>query len=411
MHGDLLYRPPRGGGQWLIRTVELIDSQIRIHQCQDSATSDDEVEVVELDPSCSVFETNLGSHAFELVTPKKILHFISESHEATVAWIDSVKSVIQTCELNLNDPFIRAMSERIGLDIYYEVIFRENKPLGVVLERSNECAIVKISNFKDSGIEAGSVLIAINDIDVTSLPYRETISHLQQWKPPLRLRFRKAPSKFGFLKKYTKDKTREDLRVWKNRYFSLEAGHLQYRDADTSTTKGDIPLMGSSVSILAGSDIGDLCCFRILSGVTGIILQAEGEEIMMDWVTSLYHAIAIANGGSYLRQLQNVREANQTDNIYQDTLRKLADANSLKEITHTHTSSASSPIFNESDCSMIQLEVPSDEPTASDMLVSIGEDQPISSIAQCDSLTDPSSPSDEQQRLIDEILERYLIKS
>jgi len=127
--------------------------------------------------------------------------------------------------------------------------------------------------FKESGIEAGSVLVKINHIFVETLEYHETISYLKQWKPPLRLGFRCAPSKHGFLKKYTKDKDRRDQRVWKSRYFSLEAGHLQYRDSDTSSARGDIPLMGSSVSILAGPDIGPLCCFRVLSGVTGIILQ------------------------------------------------------------------------------------------------------------------------------------------
>ena len=108
-----------------------------------------------------------------------------------------------------------------------------------------------------------------------NLNYLDTISHLKQWKPPLRLTFRKAPSKFGFLKKYTKDKENRDLRLWKKRYFSLVAGHLQYRDADTSEAKGDIPMMGSSITILAGPDIGDLCCFRVLSGVTGIIIQVR----------------------------------------------------------------------------------------------------------------------------------------
>ena len=140
--------------------------------------------------------------------------------------------------------------------------------------------------------------------------------------------FRKAPSKHGFLKKYTKDKSGQNLRTWKNRYFSLAAGHLQYREAESSSTKGDIPLMGSSISILTGPDVEDSNCFRILSGVTGIILQvttisympflyfflnpiksfqADNPDIMMDWVTNIYHAISLANGGKYLKLIQSAK--------------------------------------------------------------------------------------------------------
>jgi hypothetical protein len=155
--------------------------------------------------------------------------------------------------------------------------------IGIVLERSNENAIVKMSNYKESGVEAGSLLSSINDIAAESLSYHEAVAYLKQWKPPLRLGFRRAPSRSGFLKKYSreKDKDQKELRVWKNRYFTLRAGHLQYRDAEDSAIKGDIPLMGSSISILTGPEIGESFCFRILSGVTGIILQAEEEENMM----------------------------------------------------------------------------------------------------------------------------------
>ena len=151
--------------------------------------------------------------------------------------------------------------------------------------------------------------------------------------------FRKAPSKHGFLKKYTKDKSGQNQRTWKNRYFSLAAGHLQYREAESSSTKGDIPLMGSSISILTGPDVGDSNCFRILSGVTGIILQvttisympffffnicylhkwfqADNPYTMMDWVTNIYHAISLANGGKYLKLIQNAR-AELVHKVYLD---------------------------------------------------------------------------------------------
>jgi hypothetical protein len=167
----------------LIRNVELVGTEILIRESdEDESSSSDVLEGIELDPTSSVFETNLGPHAFEVVTPKKILHFISESEEMSNLWILSVRSTISTCELDLTDPFIKTISQRIQLDLYYEVEFRENKPLGVVLERSHESAIVKMSNFKESGIEVGSVLTSINEINVSNRKYQETISYLKQWK-------------------------------------------------------------------------------------------------------------------------------------------------------------------------------------------------------------------------------------
>ena len=296
IRGDLLYRPPRGGGQWLIRTVEIGDKQIKISQCLEVSQSEELLEVITFDPTCCVFETNLGPHSFEIVTPKKILHFISESQEITLAWIQTTRQVISACVVLVCDPFNIAIAEKIQPDTYYEVECRENRSLGVVLERSNESAIVKMSNFKvryylyvnilfrryslhamlqASGIEAGSVLITINGIKVDDISYSEKVSYLKQWKPPLTLGFRKAPTKSGFLMKYTKEKSNEDMRLWKKRYFVLEAGHLYYRDAESTAVRGDIPLMGSSISILAGTDIGMMSCFRILSGVTGVILQVK----------------------------------------------------------------------------------------------------------------------------------------
>ena len=159
--------------------------------------------------------------------------------------------------------------------------------------------------------------------------YYEIIATLKHWRPPLHLSFIKCPTKSGFLKKFTKDKGRSGSKVWRNRYFSLESGHLQYREKEHTLTKGDIPLMGSSVSILAGPDIGERCCFRILSGVTAIILQAENHEIMMDWVTRLYHAIALANGAKYLPQLQ----ANRAKSLAMQKEVEIATQASLKTAT------------------------------------------------------------------------------
>lgn len=72
-----------------------------------------------------------GPHAFEIVTPQKILHFMSESDEITSQWLTTIRSAISRCALDVNDPFVRSIAERIGVDEYYEVYFTESKPLGI----------------------------------------------------------------------------------------------------------------------------------------------------------------------------------------------------------------------------------------------------------------------------------------
>ncbi len=51
----------------------------------------------------------------------------------------------------------------------------------MVLEKVGEWAIVKIANYEESGVKMGSVLSAINNEAVVSLPYDEIVAQLQEW--------------------------------------------------------------------------------------------------------------------------------------------------------------------------------------------------------------------------------------
>ena len=78
-----------------------------------------------------------------------------------------------------------------------QVSFTKKKPLGLVLERSSEWAVVKLSNEDETRVTTGSVLYFINDEPVTLLPYPDTIARLTKWKPPLVLGLRRSPFKQG----------------------------------------------------------------------------------------------------------------------------------------------------------------------------------------------------------------------
>ena len=64
---------------------------------------------------------------------------------------------------------------------YYEVKFMENNPPGIVLQRSIEKTIAQISNYTESALETGSMLISVNGVLVESFPYQDTIAFLKQW--------------------------------------------------------------------------------------------------------------------------------------------------------------------------------------------------------------------------------------
>ena len=179
-----------------------------------------------------------------------------------------------------------------------------------MLERSSEWAIVKLSNTEETGVTMGSVLYTVNDEPVTLQTYPETINLLTGWQPPLTLGFRHSPRKHGWLKKQSRGRN-TTVKNWKNRFFVLDSSRLTYYEDDKkgSEVKGDIQLMGSAVALLSYSETGQFFSFRIVSGITSIVMQASTVDEMMDWASILYHASSMANGGGYLIDVERKRLA------------------------------------------------------------------------------------------------------
>jgi hypothetical protein len=68
------------------------------------------------------------------------------------------------------------------------------------------------------------------------------------------------------------------------------AGHLQYFDspAEDAEAKGDVKLMGCSLTQLPVSELQQDCCFRLTSGLTVLTMRAKDEDEMMQWAAPLY---------------------------------------------------------------------------------------------------------------------------
>jgi hypothetical protein len=306
--GKLRMRPLKGGEVWDEYYFVLTATELLVME-KNPENQMVVIDLYEIHPNCSVFETNLGHYAFELVTSKKVLHVMSDSRESTAAWIHAIRTSIANSQPEIDDPLLQAALVRMEEDVFYDVSFHEDKPLGVVLERSGEWAIVKLSNFRETGVSIGSALTSINGESCILKSYSHTIEKLKNWKPPLHLGFRRAPKKTGYLVKLSRQRRGNTQKNWKERFFVLEEGRLVYKESNSpdSPTKGDVPLMGSAVSLMSSTETGKFFCFRVVSGVTSLVMQAMTMDDMMDWASTLYHAIAIANGGAHILSIERKR--------------------------------------------------------------------------------------------------------
>lgn len=333
--GKLRLRPAKGGDIWDEFYFVLTMNELLVMEKNDDGQME-VMDVHDIHPSCSVFETNLGLYAFELVTAKRVLHVMSDSREGTAAWIHAIRTSIANSQPENNDPLLQAAMIRLEDDVFYDVSFVEDKPLGVVLERSGEWAVVKLSNVRDTGVSIGSALTSINGDSCVLKTYSQTIDLLKNWKPPLTLGFRRPPALSGYMVKLSRQRRGNSQKNWQKRFFCLSEGRLMYKESEsTPVVKGDVPLMGSAVSLVSSTETGKFFCFRLVSGVTSLVMQGETLDEMMEWASTLYHAIAVANGGSHILgvERQRVGKELEKERVRQEAVeqRRLAEEQRARE--------------------------------------------------------------------------------
>jgi len=309
--GFLSIRPKQGGTDWLDRYYILKEN--KVYQFQDS-DSVQPANIYVLSPNCSVFETKLKKDSFELVTNSRVLHFQGASTDDTKAWITVLRQAIGESKHEQMDPLLEAAKKQ--KNVFYDVTFETKKPLGLVLERSANWALVKIANQDSTHVTVGSALNTVNDDSVVLNDYNDTIKLLTAWSPPLKLGFRLAPEKKGWVTKQGRGR-KTKRKNWKPRYFVLAEGRLSYYSdsGPDAELKGVVHLMGSAVSLVPRSETGQYFCFKIVSGITGIVMQGLTVDDMMEWAVTIYHAIAVANGGGFIL---DVERENQSTRIKEE---------------------------------------------------------------------------------------------
>ncbi|KAH8066883.1 hypothetical protein JL721_8076 [Aureococcus anophagefferens] len=260
---------------------------------------------------------------------------LRSSKEETEAWIDALRGAIANSRGLSSDPLLSA-AKRIPLETYDvhfatkqklklcgNQIFNPTSMLNIVLERAAEWAVVKHVRAPAAGgspsaaVTEGSALVAVDGDSTMIAPYQDTIKRLTGWQPPLTLTFARAPVLSGWLHKQARGRSARTggasgaKNNWKERYFVLKESKLSYYTSkdDEESLKDRIHLMGSVVSLVPNQESGRHFTFRVVSGCAVLVMQATTVQDMLLWATTLYHGIAVANGGGYLLEAERLRAA------------------------------------------------------------------------------------------------------
>ena len=185
------------------------------------------------------------------------------------------------------------------------------------MERRGDLAIVaKVTRSLRHRVFTGSVLISVNKEPVVNQPYEFILNMLSNWKPPLTLRFMAPPKKKGWLqvlvhsspctRRRQKQSPRNRSKVpnnesWFEKVFvEVKNGRLIIHNggsSDTTSSNADndiLPLRGSAISLVDPKEVHHkFNCFRLMSGLESITLQASSQRAAMDWATMLVHGECI----------------------------------------------------------------------------------------------------------------------
>jgi len=315
LRGKLMVRG--ANGQWGENMVAMTETEVVIRP-MDPAQGPGEVYYITKDMAVRVVEGSRAPFTFEITTPKGVVQISCTSQQEMDHWIQTLQSFIpQPLIIDTSDVLYRAALSKIAEDVFYEVQYLEQKPLGLVMQKVDEWAIAmdfKGYDAKVTGVLPGSALTSVNDELIMFDDYFSTISRLKDWKPPLKLTFRKAPEKHGYLNKRSAA-ARGGPPSWKRRFFVLGEGKMSIFANETmvADTRVDLPLQHATVSLVHSSEYDKFFCFRLQVDMINMVLQAGSLEEMLDWAATLYHAIAMANGGKHILDFERKRQQDEAE--------------------------------------------------------------------------------------------------
>lgn len=264
------------------------------------------IEILDFGPDSTCVETSESLCSFQVTNRKKLLRLRESSSHQMRTWIKAITRCISHSVPRKRDVFLNTAVRLIKEDIFYSVTLNVPGRLGFDLDGRDDGWVVVGHAGPDCGVSKGSVLTSIGGSSLLMQSSAAVLAKFVDWKAPLVLHFRKAPQKSGYLF----EKTNRALgSKWRKRFFIMTCGQLQ-RHEDRHTIASQVfPLVGAAVFQINEADEGTsrVLTFRFVSGSESLLLQAESSDELLTWLSYLFHGIAIANGGSYVRRVEQAR--------------------------------------------------------------------------------------------------------
>ena len=308
LDGFLSMRQP--GSVWVEHFFVLTQEALhRIHQ--DKLTHKTSSKQFVLTPNTLVSSTDLNAFSFEIVTFSDVLHLNASCKDSKDQWIATIRGLVAS--VNIYPRGSKLQEASLARDCtYYNVQFKSANSPGLIMERRGDIALVsRVTRSLQHCVTTGSVLTAVNREPVVSQPYETVVKMLSEWQPPLVLRFLAPPKKKGWLQvlvhpspyafhhKKKSPRSRRKLPNnepwWEQVFVELKGGTLIVHNGGSDTTSSNsdndiLPLRGSAVSLVDPKDVRRrFHCFRLMSGLESITLQASNPNEMMDWTTLIVH--------------------------------------------------------------------------------------------------------------------------
>jgi hypothetical protein len=309
----------RDQGFWVDRFLTLSGDHLHLYESSESPIA---LIKIRMSPSCVAEVEHRGFQMF-VVAPGVVLRMNCRDEMDQIGWLAAIRHAIAESKIDHEDPvFISAEKHADEYETgknMCTVRYENRADLDIVLARQQQWALVReVGDVAMlSGVLVGSALHSVNGQLVLMKSYSETVSLMQE-RRAVDLQFRLPLSKKGVLVKAPrsfvagqgkslKGALNSKLKAWKSRYFVLEGGQVLYFNNEgqhgSEEPQDRIDLMGTAVSLLKQEDAQRQFCFQLVVGTEkSIVLQAASEEEMLEWASSLYYSIAMANGGSYLVQ-------------------------------------------------------------------------------------------------------------
>jgi hypothetical protein len=271
--------------------------------------------VLRLTPDSKCNIAGIADHAMQVVTPWCLVFWVASNEEHMEVWYAKIRETLDALNQDLiSRKFQSKALDHIPVEVLqkakkaavdartYEVTFKEKMMLGFkVKPKGDNWALVSDSN-AGNGIAKGSVLMAVNERAVLSEGlYAVYEKELKEWTPPIIFKFRQPASGGGAL--YT---TRGGK--WKRQYSFLESGVMRFFRIEGSSAT---PVELESFFNLEGSCVRPIPktapiahnrdhCFVLMGSCGQLVCQCHDSDDRNTWVATLYYAIAMANGATFV---------------------------------------------------------------------------------------------------------------